>query len=228
MSALVLSCGRNGTNMMLEILRGSSVLVATNPAEDKVLFRRSRIVKDNYLSKCDTTYINNFDQVKNTLNKNKHLKIVWMVRDPRDCALSKIYRGQPGNDGKTLSDDATFDGCLKSIDWMSKVYKYINKNFSNRIILVKMEDIILDFEKTVQNVCCFIEVNYEDGMRDFTSRYRVQSKKNRYKNIDKGQVELYKRFSKIYSGFYKENKNINIKKLFLRLKPYCELFNYKP
>ena len=45
MSALIVSCGRTGTNMLLETLRATKELTATSIAEDKQVFRRGSITK---------------------------------------------------------------------------------------------------------------------------------------------------------------------------------------
>tara|TARA_R110001592_G_scaffold325081_1_gene604893 strand:+ start:198 stop:887 length:690 start_codon:yes stop_codon:yes gene_type:complete len=228
MSILVLGCGRTGTNMLLESLRGSSSLTASFPAEDKSFFRSTRRVFSNYLSKCDTWYIDDFNQIDSALDKNPHLKILWTIRDLRDCSLSKIYRGQPGKDTNLISDDATFEGCLEDIDWMFKVYDYISKNHSEKIMLIKMEDVILRFKETIQRACHFCGIEFEEEMRNFTDRYRGSlktTKGKRYKSLDKNQVALYKRRYEIYNGFYK-NHDIDLDLLFSALEKYQKEFNY--
>jgi len=49
MPTLILSCGRTGTNMLLEIMRGSSALKATEIAEHKYVFRQCAHLESNYL-----------------------------------------------------------------------------------------------------------------------------------------------------------------------------------
>jgi len=228
MSILILSCGRTGTNILLETLRGSSVLRATPIAEDKNVVRRGQISYKNYLSKCDTAYVDDLNQVKSLMDNNPDLLILWTIRDLRDTALSKIYRGQPGNDTPILSDDATFEGCLEDIGWMKQVYDYIKKNYPNRITLVKMEDMILNFKETTQAVCKFCGIPYEDEMENFVSRYRgtvKTTKGKRYKTLDKGQVALYKRRDEIYDGFYKDHP-IDLDALFEQLGVYASEFGY--
>ena len=228
MSILILSCGRTGTNMLLESLRGSSTLRATPMPEDKNVVRRGELVYENYLSKCDTVYIDDLLQVKKFMDNNPDLLILWTIRDLRDTALSKIYRGQPGNDTPMLADDATFEGCLEDIGWMKKVYDYIKKNYPNRITLVKMEDVVLNFKETIQAVCKFCGIPYEDEMENFVSRYRgsiKETKGRRYKTIDKAQVALYKRKYEIYDGFYKEHP-IDLDALFEKLGVYASDFGY--
>ena len=227
MKALIFSCGRTGTNMLLEILRGSSVLHATSPAEDKRVFRNPTVLHNNYLSKCDTVYADSLEQVLNMMTINPDLKLLWTIRDLRDSALSKIYRGQPGNDvGALPADDATFTGCIDDIDWMYKLYCGVKSKFPDRLMLVKMENVILNFEETISQVCNFLEIEFEDNMNNFTNRYRVSHKANRYKKLDNKQVGLWKRRNEIYGGFFKTH-NIDLDSLFDKLGKYQKEFGYE-
>ncbi len=226
MSALVLGCGLTGTNMLLEILRASPQLQATEVAEDKHVFYRSEKLPKNYLSKCDTVYVPDFGMAKRLLDDNSELRILWTIRDLRDTALSKIYRGQPGHDSPTLSDDATHEGCIKDLEWMHKVYKFIRANYPDRIMVVKMEDVILNFESTIKKVCNFCEIDYIAEMQGFTGRYRNKHKANRYKGLDTKQVEIYKNIETAYNGFFKDH-SINLGSLFADLVPYQKEFGYK-
>ena len=226
MSVLIFSCGRTGTNMLLEVLRGSSILRATVEHEDKRVFRLCRDLPHDYLSKCDTVYVDSEEQVSALLNKNPDLKILWTIRDLRDTALSKIYRGQPGNDHPTICDDATLKGCIDDLAWMTKLYRHIKENFSSRIKLVKMEDVILDFDSTILDICNFCGIQFEDGMRNFISRYRNSFKAQRYKVLDKSQVGLYKRVHEIYNGFFQTHP-IDLEELFSQLQIYLDEFNYQ-
>jgi hypothetical protein len=225
---LILSCGRTGTNMLLEILRGSYKLDATYQPEDKQIFRKSELLHTSYLSKCDTTYINNLESVDSVMNLNKDLKILWTIRDLRDCSLSKIYRGQPGNDVSSLADDATPEGCLKDLEWMFQVYNHLISTFPDRILLVKMEDVILNFDETIQRVCKFINIEFVKNMKKFTNRYRQPQTHERYKHngIDKNQICLYKNIYEIYGGFYKTYP-VDVKKFFNKLEKYQIKFGYK-
>ena len=230
MSILVLGCGRTGTNMILESLRASDLLRATNPAEHRTIFRAPLRLPSNYLSKCDTCYIDNLSQVDRLLDGNPELFIIWTIRDLRDCSMSKIYRGQPGHDaGSLLADDASYEGCLADIRWMSKIYQHIVEKYPSRIKLVKMEDVVLNYEKTMTNICNFCGIDYIAEMKNFTSRYRGSVKRTkgaRYNGIDKGQVNLYKRRQDVYGGFF-INHNIDLDKLFAALDNELVLFGYR-
>ena len=48
MSVLIFSCGRTGTNMLLETMRGSNMLKATTVTEDKQVFRECRKLPSYY------------------------------------------------------------------------------------------------------------------------------------------------------------------------------------
>ena len=227
---LIVATGRTGTNMLLESLRASNFLEATRVVEDGRVFKTNSSLPMNYLSKCDTNSIDNLGQVNSLLDNNPELLILWTIRDLRDCSMSKIYRGQPGNDaGCTVAEDASFDGCIESIKWMSEIYSHISENYRDRIKLVKMEDIILDYEKTMTDVCEFCGIEYLSEMKDFTSRYRGSIKRTkgaRYSGIDKGQVGLYKRKQDVYGGFFMTH-NLDLDKLFDNLADDLVLFGYK-
>jgi len=144
--------------------------------------------------------------------------------------MSKIYRGTPGNDaGATPADDSTFDGCLEDIKWMSEIYCHIVNHFRDRIKLVKMEDVILDYEKTMTDICEFCGIDYLPEMKDFTSRFRgsvKRTKGKRYNGIDKGQVGLYKRKDSVYDGFFLSH-DLDLDKLFIALTGDMSLFGYE-
>jgi hypothetical protein len=212
--------------MLLEILRASPQLEATEVAEDKNVFYRSEKLPENYLSKCDTVYVPDFGMAKRLLDDNPELRILWTIRDLRDTALSKIYRGQPGHDSPTLSDDATHEGCIKDLEWMRQIYKFVKANYPDRIMVVKMEDVILIFEDTVKEVCNFCQIEYTTGMEDFTSRYRNKHKASRYRGLDSKQVAIYKNLETVYNGFFNSH-SINIDSLFSDLKPFQEEFGYE-
>jgi len=226
MSVLIFSCGRTGTNMLLESLRGSSMLRATTVTEDKQVFRECRSLPSYYLSKCDTVYVDNVEQVAALLNKNQDLKILWTIRDIRDMALSKIYRGQPGNDSPVVADDATFDGCIDDISRMAMFYRYVVENFADRMMLVKVEDMVLEYDDTIALICSFCNIKFEDNMRNFVGRYRNKHQAQRYSNLDKSQVELYKRKHEIYNGFFKTH-DIDLENLFDKLHIYLQEFGYE-
>ena len=225
MSAIILSCGRTGTNMLLEILAGSEFINSEiSPSIEQKIFHDRPRLPSNYLTKSDTHYINNLWIVNEMLVKNPDLKILWTIRDLRDCALSKLYRGRDQGNGP--ADDATFNGCIKDINKMATIYKFVIKQYPNRIKLVKMEDVIMNFKETIESICDFIEIPYEEEkMKNFTGRYRTKEKQ-RYKTIDKGQVELYKRVDEIYDGYF-NTADINLDLLFEKLKIYLEVFEYE-
>lgn len=201
---VVLGCGRSGTNMVLEALRASGQFNASEPPEDKGLMQRSN-VPPGYLTKCDTWY---FDwlELDGFLGRNPGVRVVWTVRDPRDMALSKMRRGVPlseGGDCETLAGDATLTGCVADIRKMYRIYrKLMASEHAHRVVAVEMEDVILDFERTMRALCLFCGVEWREGMHDFWKYVRTPEKRERYNGLDKSQVALWKHWSDVYDGFF--------------------------
>ncbi len=227
MSVAVIGCGRSGTNVMLEILHGSSELLPSNNPENTRLCEG--IYGKSYLTKCDTCYFTP-KELETTLNRNKDMKIIWSIRDPRDMILSKIKRGQPkskGGDGsENISDDATPEGCIQDIASMYHCYKYITKAFSDRILLIRLEDVLLNIEEETKKMCDFLNITYEKRMCNFPDRMRNPDKKKRYKTVDKTQISLWKEWKTIYSGFFSEN-NYPIRELFDSVNLLIKEFGYE-
>lgn len=229
MATTVIGTGRSGTNMTLEILRGNSFFQASKDPENKFLFQKPQIYSNDYLTKCDTYYCSSTNEIDKLIQYNPNIKIIWTIRDPRDIILSKIRRGQPRNKGgdcKKLSDDGTPKGCIKNMEHMFSCYQHIKKYYPSKMMLVKMEDIINSLENTTKKMCYFIEIDYEPLMCDFADRIRVQVKKDRYKQLDKNQVEIWRNWQTSYNGFFVEN-NYQIDTLFNQIQYLIDYFNYK-
>ena len=228
MSVVVVGCGRSGTNMVLEILRGNSFFKATEPPEDKKVFHSSKSYSQRYLTKCDTAYFN-FEKLEMVMEMNHMMKLVWTVRDPRDMILSKMRRGVPrsnGGDCKTLADDATPDGAIKDIERMMVLLISAIKRYSpNRLLVVKMEDVIQNIEISVAGLCRFLKIDIEMNMLTFYDRMRNKDKAKRYSGIDKSQVAMWKRWDTVYDGWFKESKH-DIPGLFNRISGVTEWLGY--
>ena len=214
---IVFGCGRSGTNLVLEMLRGNPYFVASEPPEDKLVFYRKGY-PENYLTKCDTIYCNwsLFSQYMNTIS---HCRIVWTVRDPRDMALSKIYRGY----GR--ADDATLNGCLGDLFYMYGFYRMANDRFGDRIYTVKMENVITDIESISKDVCGWYGIEHHPDMLTPHLRMRHKGKRERYKSLDRFQIGLWKRYDEIYDGFFRNKREMG-ETLFNSLKPLVEYFGY--
>lgn len=216
MAVFVVSCGRSGTNLILETLAGNSNLRPSDIIENKLLFKRPKKYGKRYLTKCDTYYISNTNQIVQLMRENPDAKIIWTIRDPRDMCMSKIYRGW-----KKKAEDASIEGCLKDLSHMFDVYTYFTMFFSDRILVVKMEDLIRNIERESKKMCEFIGIEYEENMNYPYKRMRETKKK--YTTLDRSQIELWKRYRTVYDGFFSD---WDLPNLFNEVKYLIEVFGY--
>lgn len=217
-AALVLGCGRSGTNMVLEILRGNPYFNASEPPETKGLFRNEQRIPDRFLTKCDTCYFD-IAQFTRFMARNQHAKAVFTVRDPRDMAMSKLRRGVPvdqGGDCTTLADDATPDGCVEDIYNAFNIIKMATMQLPpDRCIMVRMEDVIRNTEQIARDLCSFLGIEYHKAMPDFVPRMRVKAKQNRYKKVDPSQIAMYRNWKTAYDGWLEGR--FDMEKIFAQL-----------
>jgi len=230
MAVIVLGCGRSGTNMLLALVRGSSRLKATARIEDKRFAAAGRRFPSDYLSKCDTTYCSAV-RLQATLRRNPGLKVLWAIRNPKDICLSKMRRGQPGRKGgdrkKEPSLDSTPEGCVSSIKKMFELYKVVHAELTDRVLVVKMEDIICNPKKEAKRICHFLGIRFESAMLSFPVRMRNKQKVERYGGkLCKSQIDLWKRVPEIYNGFFKKFP-VNTEQVFAKVEHVTSYFGYE-
>lgn len=203
---LVLSSGRSGTNMVLEVLTAHPGYYPYPGVEDKTVISNPRELHYQYLAKSDTTYIDNLESIQTLLSLNPELRLVWPVRHPYDWAMSKLRRGQPksqGGDGsEQIADDATVEGCISDFEHMLECFYIGDKH------LVRMEDLILNTEHTIRELCEYLDIPFNPNMMSFPSRIRNADKRARYGDkLDTSQVDLYKRVDEVYDGYFRDKRD---------------------
>jgi hypothetical protein len=224
---VILSSGRSGTNLILEMFTECNNYTPTQYPEDKEVFKRDIQYPERYLCKSDTHYIDDYKELKNFMLKNKHAQILFTVRHPYDWVLSKLYRGRPlKRRGWRPADDATTDGCIADMTKMFDIYKQVTRDFPLKILVVKMEDVLSDIEKEAKRICKFLCIVYNKSMTTPHLRMRHEGKRRRYPTLDKSQIGLYKKFDIIYDGYFKDKKKAGIRKIFKSVEPIIEEFGY--
>lgn len=225
---LIFSSGRSGTNLILEAFTGTDQFSPSSMPEDKLFFKRGVKYGHKYLTKCDTNYCESYKLFKAVMTYNEHLKVIWSVRHPYDWCMSKIYRGSVGREEKgiPLADDATYHGCVSDMYHMFSIYVMAITEFYNRVLVVKMEDMILETEKTLKGICDKFDLGFEESMLHPETRMRHEGKKERYKTLDKSQIDLYKQLTEVYDGFFADRVKY-MKHLFRYMQPLCMEFDYK-
>lgn len=199
MQVIVLGSGRSGTNIAVDMLAGNTYFVPTLSIEDKRIFLRGAIVyPEGYLTKTDIEYTP-FATLAPALNYNPDMRIVWTIRDPRDMALSKIYRGRQS---ENWAYDATTWGCIGNIQMMLGFFLMLTATFGNRVYVVRMEDMLRETEKVAKHICSWLGIEYQEEMIYFYKRMRESSKT--YTSIDLNEIEKYKRLDTIFDGYFKD------------------------
>lgn len=226
MRVVVASPGRSGSNMALEILRLSGAFQNVPAADVKTLFRTVDI-PDNLLCKCDSAYYN-VDQIKSTLDKYPDMMIVWTVRDPRDMIMSRLFRGQIGQDvkGRKPSDDTNPVVCIRDMQKAFSIYLELSNRYPDRVYLVKMEDMLLSTERTIRSLCVFVQVPFKIEMLEFYKTMRRPEKRTRYTTIDTNELGKWKRWKEVYDGFFNNNTAYNLPQMFESVKDQIGFLGY--
>ena len=228
MQAIVLSAGRSGTNLVLECLTGNpSFLYDIDNPEDKELLRRNEALPDKFITKYDTIYIPSTTTLDRFMELNSKAMIIYTIRHPYDWVLSKMYRGRIKEGHNTLASDATVEGCKADLSWGWDMLFYLETNHPDRILRVKMEDVILSIQSECFRMCDFLGVPFEKTMCFPHLRMRAEEKRKRYGNkLDISQINVYLGLPDIYDGYFKNLKE-EIAELFTFVSPLIKEFNYE-
>lgn len=231
MRILVSGNGRSGTCLLAEVVRGLGLVNFSENLEDRKFFKYEKL-PENYGTKLVTdnpTF--SFQNMKLYMGKYQNLYFVFSLRHPIDIFLSKIRRGQKASDGgdrpgEDVAPDSTVETAVVAIKDFHKKYKFIINNYPDRSYSVKLEDLLLSPQKTVNKVADFFRVEPTEEAFKFYEYDRNRYHHKRYKKqIDLSQVGLYKRWDTIYDRFFK-NKKRDIEYAEKELKHIIKDLNY--
>ena len=230
----VIGPGRSGTNMVCEMLALADGLRPALTLETQNLLGH-RTVEHGAVTKTDTAYISHYVALKDFLNANEDVRVVWTVRDPRDMALSKMRRGVPVSEGgdrhidgdpTEVADDATPEGCVRDIRHATDLHRRVTEEFPGRVLTVEMEDVLQDPEGTARAMCRHVGAGYRPRMLEFWKHIRLPEKRKRYTGIDLTQLGLWKRWRSVYDGFFGQRDDVP--DIFRQLDGVVHYWNYEP
>lgn len=223
MRILVLGTGQGGTCPLLEVVRGLDIVSFTKAVEDRWFFKHEALPRD-YGTKLTTDSIEkikakNFssflEKLKVSMRKYADLYIVFSLRHPVDVFMANLVRGQKPSDGgdgdrkkNRLSGTGTIDGSFLAISHAHNIHKNMMSLFPERIITVKLEDLILMPETEVRRIAKFFGVEPTQRAYEFYKYNRNEYQKRRYgDSLDKSVVALYKKWDTWHDGFFKEKRS---------------------
>lgn len=226
MRILVLGVGQGGTCPLLEVVRGLDIVSFTEEVEDRGFFEYKVFPQDygtklttDCLKKNKITIAGNFsffsENLERLMRKHADLYVVFSLRHPVDVFMANLVRGQKPSDGgdgdrkrNRMSDSGTINGSLFAISHAHNVYKNIVSLFPERIITVKLEDLVLTPEIEVKKIAKFFGVEPTQRAYEFYKHNRNEYQKRRYgDSLDKSVVVLYKKWDTWHDGFFKGRRS---------------------
>jgi len=143
-------------------------------------------------------------------------RFVWLVRDPRDMALTwkELARGGVKRGATVWREDQS-----KSIQL------YGTLSSLNKIIMITFEDLLASPESTVRDVCTFLDLTYTDAMLRFHENDLVK------KNSDKmvSWQDIQKPIQKNNTGLFRDRlSELEIRYIEAICKEEMAFFGYKP
>lgn len=211
MRILISGTSRSGTCLLTEVVRGLDIVNFSKRVEDRKFFEYEKL-PENYGTKLTTNY-HTLEDLKRVMNKYQDLYLVFTLRHPIDVVLSKIRREQRKSDGgdrerEDITSIGTVETAIFSIKDFYKKYKFIINHYPGRSHSVKLENLLLLPEITINKVSDFFQVKSTEKAFKFYEYDRNKYHHKRYKRqIDLSQIKLHERWDTIYEGFFKDRRD---------------------
>jgi hypothetical protein len=216
--------------------------------EDRTFFLDRFVCVPNYGTKQNIG-VPNFSwlALENFMHKY-NLYVVFCMRHPVDATLSAIVRGLPpeeGGDswwlmeGKERKDiTRKFGDFSHSRSWFvdHAIFKYgvgydiyanLIARFSKRILVVRLEDVIVDVRTEAERICSFLGTPFNSSMLEPWKYLRhIPIKMRHGSGLNKNQINVYKSLDSAYNGFFKEEEDF-VAKLSEELKEFSRVWGYE-
>lgn len=226
---------------------GSS-FVAQYWIEDRSFLSDSFVKMPRYGTK-QVTSVPNFSWERLSILLRKYeLFVVFCVRHPVSASLSGFVRNLPWKDGgdtwwlykganrreitKKL-DDFDFDedrfirDTIETYEFGCNIYSRLLQQFPEKVLVVRLEDVIINIAEEVDRICAFLEVSCTQQMLEPWKYLRHEPiKRRRGSGLDVSQIDPYKRLGSSYSGFYVGKEDF-VDRLTENLRDYISFWGYE-
>lgn len=222
MRILVTGTGRGGTTLLREVVVGLGVArfqCGIYSKEEDGDFFGYKELPENYMTKlvvphpqCRNDQGYNIDGLIKYMERYGNLHLLFSIRHPVDTCMSKIVRGQKHSDGgykhwEQLSVDGTVKGAIRTVKAMREMYDAIKSRYPQRVLAVRMENLILESEKTIGEIASFLHC--EVTLRSLVF-YRYNTNPYQFReygtDLDKTQINLHEKWQTAYNGYFKDKE----------------------
>jgi len=167
---VIAGCGHSGTTLLLAILDAHSSIYAV-PYEARLgrdadaftdkaaLFDKHTIAagKARWVEKTTTNTLH----LDTLFGHSPDLKVVVIVRDGRDVTCSMALRFQENLGGRGPGFEHGLDR------WTTENTAWLQHKDHPRLMWIKYEDLVRDFEGTMRAILDFVGEPWEDGLREY-------------------------------------------------------------
>ena len=145
-------------------------------------------------------------------------KFILALRHPCDCILSCFMQNFKLND--SMANFLNIEDTAEMYDLVMTLWKQYINSFSINYHYIKYADVVMDFDKSINNLLNFLELPWSKNVLKF---YETAQSRNLINTPSYDQV--YKPIYTASKNRWKKYEN-KIKKVLPKLKPWIDEFKY--
>ncbi len=226
---LVTGTGQGGTNLLVEYVRVTNLFEFTDHVEDRRFFFHKEL-PEGYGTKLaveNPGYTE--DNFVAMMRRYPAMVVMFALRHPVDCCLSKVFRGQlksRGGDCDVEDPGANVEIAIARYRAMLHVLATSQDQFKDRTFSFRMEDIIEHPRQTAQKICAALGTASDDEFAGAYKNNRNLKQNSRYTKLDNSQIALWKRAGEVYDGFFADKPEL-VDIIFESMTPVAKQLGYE-
>jgi Flp pilus assembly protein TadD len=145
-------------------------------------------------------------------------RILFCVRDPRAVVFSCFRRALPVN--ASTVELLTLEGAAKFYDGVMSLAEICRSRLPLAFHVLRLEDLVRDFEGQTRTLCAFLDIEWTDGLRDFA--HPAQDRNIRSISASQVRRGLYGEGADDWKHYARE-----LTPILPLLRPWVESFGYE-
>ncbi len=215
MRIIVSGGGRSCSNWVRCVVTNTRRTFGSPVGEDRALPTSPRDLPEHYMAKlCIENDGVTLEMFMELMEANDDLHLVWCLRHPVAQAMAKMNRGTNKDTGEQRAIDSKKEDAVWWVKESARMYRELSEKYPDRVIGVKLEDLVVFGVDTVVSLFNFLGVWGLDErfivgvLHSFSGTPNPHQLKRYGDKIDASQAFIYENRTTAYDGWFSDKRDV--------------------